>query len=196
LLLRRAALAPVCLLLIVGLHAYRVIAFDQSRWKGGGFGMFSTVDAESSRFLKIYLTFADGRTVPVPLPDAFRKRGDTLRVLPSPAVAQELADRLLKLRWRRQSTERQQEAHTGNARPKDHVWSTADLHPAEESVDEPLTIGIPSDYAPVAAGAHASQGSAPIAVRVEVWRQRYDGQQQQLIASPILSVERTAEGTP
>ena len=49
---RRVFVAPACLCAVACLHLYRVSACRQTPWKRGGFGMFSTVNSEDSRFLR------------------------------------------------------------------------------------------------------------------------------------------------
>ena len=45
--------APLVLILIACLQIYLTQTQELSRWKGGGFGMFSTLDSPSARFLRI-----------------------------------------------------------------------------------------------------------------------------------------------
>jgi hypothetical protein len=52
-------LAPGLLVLIACFQIFAAFTNDQSAWKGGGFGMFSTVDSPSARFLKVYLLSGD-----------------------------------------------------------------------------------------------------------------------------------------
>jgi hypothetical protein len=56
---------PLILLLLVAANHFRLVKMRQiTPWKGGGFGMFSTVDARNARALKI-LAQVDGRMVEV-----------------------------------------------------------------------------------------------------------------------------------
>lgn len=77
---RRVALAPLCLCAVAALHAYRVSACRQTPWKGGGFGMFSTVGSEDSRFLRCW---ENGHTA-VPVPGYLGREELRTRVAPSP----------------------------------------------------------------------------------------------------------------
>src|SRR5687768_8275436 len=96
---RRAAIAPLCLCVVAGLQVSRVWCCNQTPWKGGGFGMFSTVDAESARFLRCYLV-TDLGELPLPVPDELDKREAELRAAPTIAAAKDLASRLASRRWR------------------------------------------------------------------------------------------------
>jgi len=100
--LRRAALAPLCLCLVAGLHVVRVWTARQTPWKGGGFGMFSTVDSESNRFLRTYLLTDSGELL-LPLPPALDKRTAEQRAAPSTAGLREIASRVAAQQWRRDS---------------------------------------------------------------------------------------------
>lgn len=48
-------LAPAALVFGVATQRYNVEVHEQSPWTGGGFGMFSTVDAPGSRMVRAYL---------------------------------------------------------------------------------------------------------------------------------------------
>src|SRR5687767_12951780 len=77
---RRVALPPLCLCAIAALHAYRVSACRQTPWKGGGFGMYSTVGSEDTRFLRCWKS---GQTA-VPIPGYLRREELRTRVAPTP----------------------------------------------------------------------------------------------------------------
>ena len=61
-------LAPALLILVACFQMFSAYANDQSPWKGGGFGMFSTVDSPRARFLKIYLVSENGEVAVRPPP--------------------------------------------------------------------------------------------------------------------------------
>ncbi len=65
---RRAVVAslPSVLLCLVALHhAYRVSREGLTPWKGGGFGMFSTIDSQAQRFVRLSVTTEGGETLAV-----------------------------------------------------------------------------------------------------------------------------------
>lgn len=95
---RRVWLAPICLCLVAGLHCFRVITAGQTPWKGGGFGMFSTIDSEHSRFVHAYLLTSDGQ-LPLQIPSELDKKVAELRAAPNPELAQELAAKLADRSW-------------------------------------------------------------------------------------------------
>ncbi|MGI8982423.1 MAG: hypothetical protein ACR2FY_24590 [Pirellulaceae bacterium] len=81
---RRVFLAPVCLCAVAALHLYRVSACGQTPWKGGGFGMFSTVDSEDNRFLRCRKV-EQAKDVAVPVPRYLSREELRLRVAPTSA---------------------------------------------------------------------------------------------------------------
>lgn len=95
---RRVLLAPICLCLVAGLHVWRVTTAGQTPWKGGGFGMFSTIDSESSRFVRATLLTSEGPR-PIVIPSEFEKKIAELRAAPNQAQLQDLADRLAARGW-------------------------------------------------------------------------------------------------
>src|SRR5262245_82913 len=99
-LLRRAAIAPLCLCLVAGLHAFRVVTCGQTQWKGGGFGMFSTVDSEATRFVRAFAQTPEGE-LPLDIPKYLEKTAAELKAAPTQAKIDALAARLATIHWRR-----------------------------------------------------------------------------------------------
>lgn len=95
---RRIVIPSACLVLVAVLHFGRVYLFDQTPWKGGGFGMFSTVDSRGTRFLRVYLVTMDGE-LPVEIPSRLNKRASNLRAAPSQEKLTDLAERLARYQW-------------------------------------------------------------------------------------------------
>jgi hypothetical protein len=94
------ACIPSVLLCLVALHhAYRVSREGLTPWKGGGFGMFSTIDSQAERFVRLSVITAGGETLAAPIPSEYRRQVDRARLLPwAPAVAALAAD-LLRQGW-------------------------------------------------------------------------------------------------
>lgn len=78
------------------------LAFAQfstlSPWKGGGFGMFSTVDSPGARFLRVYLVTPDGE-IPVMIPDNLKNKEVELRTVGSRQLADEFIGMLANGTW-------------------------------------------------------------------------------------------------
>lgn len=96
------AAAPWIAPLLLCAIAVAQIAFSQlstlSPWKGGGFGMFSTVDSPAARFLRIRLVTAD-QEIPVTVPDRLRATSRELCTIASSRLATELAATLAEGTW-------------------------------------------------------------------------------------------------
>ena len=80
-------LAPALLLLLQGGVQLTLVArADLSRWLGGGFGMFSTIDARSLRALRL----GDAEPTSLTLPPDLEDAGERACMLPSEARLREL----------------------------------------------------------------------------------------------------------
>jgi hypothetical protein len=96
--IRRVLLAPICLCLVAALHIWRVNTAGQTPWKGGSFGMFSTIDSESSRFVHAYALTNDG-PLPLQIPSELEKKVAELRAAPNEEQLRALADKLARRSW-------------------------------------------------------------------------------------------------
>ena len=91
-------LAPGLLILIASVQMVRGHFYDQSPWKGGGFGMFSTVDSPGARFLKIYLISETGE-IAVKAPNRLRRLDRIVRTVPTPKNLDLMAQELTRESW-------------------------------------------------------------------------------------------------
>lgn len=158
---RRAAIAPLCLCLVAGLHAWRVARLDQTPWKGGGFGMFSTVDSEAARFLRCYAIAAEGQRVPLAVPPVLSGWEAELRVVPTPARLAALAERLAEM-------ELQSKLPTKGRKS----WATN---------------GFPDGKTGVAQASRPPRSTELTRVHAEIWRYRFDAASHQLRAERLLA---------
>jgi hypothetical protein len=74
-------------------------------WKGGGFGMFSTTDAGSTRAVRVFLE-ADGRHIRARIPARFSSLMLTIKAAPAGSQLGRLADSLVALEWTADGVER------------------------------------------------------------------------------------------
>ena len=171
---RRAGLAPLCLLLVAGFQVGRVWLASQTPWKGGGFGMFSTVDAESARFLRCYLITAESR-LPLALPPALDKSVAELKAAPSPGGLKQLAVKLARQEWRWRDERQRQEAAT-IAEHEGVAITAASLRssPPPATTSDDSLPGRQHVLEPIALGTNDSSAVDFAAVKVECWRYRYD----------------------
>lgn len=92
---RLLALVPVTLLfLVAAVQLNLVVHHELDPWKGGGFGMFSTIDNPSTRVLRVVAVTADG-LVPLEMPSAVYAAERSARALPSEERLGRVAERLL-----------------------------------------------------------------------------------------------------
>jgi hypothetical protein len=116
--------APLLLALVAGVQIYRAFAYGQSSWKGGGFGMFASLDAPDSCVVRIYLSTGGGEKR-VLAPEALRKAGRLLRTVPTQANLARFTGHLARQKWvavRRQGRDgtrwvRYRALRRGEARP-------------------------------------------------------------------------------
>jgi hypothetical protein len=188
---RRAALAPLCMVLVAGLHLVRVWTCRQTPWKGGGFGMFSTVDDESARFLRCYLVTDDG-DLPLRVPPAASKAVAELRAAPTQARLDDLARRLAGQAWHWQGERQMREAAAIRERGGVSI-SAAALHRSPPGAS---VLGESSTAADRAAGNiepiprdEPQANAIPFhSIRIECLRYRYGAADRTLRAVPILHV--------
>ena len=91
-------LAPALLILVACFQMFSAYANDQSPWKGGGFGMFSTVDSPGARFLKIYLVSENGEVAVRP-PSRLSHLQQKVRTMPTQENLDLLARTLSEETW-------------------------------------------------------------------------------------------------
>src|SRR5438552_13657048 len=90
--------APSLLVIVAAGQAYLARTAGLSPWKGGGFGMFSTVDTPSARFLRAYL-LRGSEAIPVLIPRVLQPLAAEVRTLPRPRALTSLADKLAGGTW-------------------------------------------------------------------------------------------------
>jgi hypothetical protein len=80
--LAKAAAAPLVLGLVLATHVAARRSSDLTPWKGGGFGMFSTVDSPAGRVVRVELD-TDVGPLAVAVPAALRDQAGVARAAPS-----------------------------------------------------------------------------------------------------------------
>jgi len=96
-----ASYGPRTLLIGIALvQAWRVYSSHLTQWKGGGFGMFSTVDTGSTRPLQCHLII-DHCAVAVTPPPQVAASLQTARSFPHTRNLERLAGRIASMPWRR-----------------------------------------------------------------------------------------------
>lgn len=171
------AAAPLVLLIAIALvQIWLSAAIDLTPWKGGGFGMFSTVDHVPSRFIRVFLVLRGdgGQEVPISLPTERREIGELARaVRAAPGntdVLHDLANRLRFVHWVDQDTSKLPPHPPDGGKPPTRLIAAA------TKTTQPGTPPVPFD-----------------ALRVEVWKLRYDGDAHKLTTD--LVAQTTVAGT-
>ncbi|MEM7394187.1 MAG: hypothetical protein AAF492_17755 [Verrucomicrobiota bacterium] len=89
---------PILLIVIALNQQFLAHVRQMTPWKGGGFGMFSSVDTRSARFLRCFVTI-DGVERPVPLPRRLSNQYSYIRSLPTEARLTRLFEDFRKFEW-------------------------------------------------------------------------------------------------
>jgi hypothetical protein len=168
---RRVWLAPVCLCLVAALHLWRVTTASQTPWKGGGFGMFSTIDAEHARFVRAWLVTEYGER-PIIIPQDLEKKVAELRAAPQQAGLDELAARLAERGWIDPRVSQQQLAEQLQRESNGTPLTNERLQALLRQSNTGAADAQPSDSPVSAKTPHESAGRRiPFAaIRVELWK--------------------------
>lgn len=182
--------APVLLCAVACLQIFLAMTKSLSPWKGGGFGMFSTVDSPDARFLRIYLINGNEETAVV-LPDSLKMLGREVQTIPNPTLLSKLAQRLAQGTWApyrltdpvrnyQSAKTRADETDTlsGLGSPEDVVKSLPDGQLVFPKLLRMREKGEP--------GIKADEAVAFQRVRVEVWKYSLDVGASQLKATKYL----------
>jgi hypothetical protein len=167
--------APALLAAVAVVQSWQSERLDLSPWKGGGFGMFSTVDAPKARFLRLFLETPEGE-VPVPPPASLARSLREVQTLPTARRLSRLVTQLAAATWavpdlprvELERVEQTPETTLEEGGPQPHGISTPVVAPV------PLLL---------LAGEQVPAGFTPIetrAVRVEVWRFRFEPERARL----------------
>jgi hypothetical protein len=89
---------PVVLLLVAAWQIVLVKTTRLSPWKGGGFGMFSTIDAPDDRVVSARVTIS-GEEYPVELSGPLAAARDRVLAQPTEAHGRQVLARLLDASW-------------------------------------------------------------------------------------------------
>ena len=98
-------LTPLLLVIVALTQIVRAYTIDQSPWKGGGFGMFASVDSPGNRELRAYLVTSDYEIeIPVHYNFIIDEGGvmddvSLARTVPTDANLQQIANQLSKFSW-------------------------------------------------------------------------------------------------
>lgn len=194
----RAGLAPALLAAVAASQLFLAHAHGMSAWKGGGFGMFSTVDSPAGRFYRIALLTESGE-VRVALPAGLEPVAAKARTLPTPQRLRRVATVLAAGRWVPYTLVPAEQQYAGlhPARPQDDLMDPARAAPAPPG-------DLPPAQAPVTLAVLRMQAAdeppsprqvAVRGVRLELWSTRFHPPSRTLRASRVASVTVPAPGS-
>lgn len=159
-----ACTAPLLLVAVALLQLSLAHTQLLSPWKGGGFGMFSTVDSPGARFLRLRLLTEVG-ILPVQTPAVLRDDVDRLRTMPSEPAMLAFGRQLATGTWYVEQPAAGGAPERAEATPQ-RAAQIAMLKPGER----------------LPAGARV----LPVRqVQVELWRYRFDTAKPGLVAEPV-----------
>lgn len=155
---------PVLLLTVVA-SFQQLLAHSRnlSPWKGGGFGMFSTVDSPSARFVRVYLTVAH-QELAVAVPPHLGQVARELRTLPTRSRIEHFTVELIRSAWK-----------------VAYLRAPAAGAGSSEGLEIPIYAGM--DTAQPSPPGLSSV--FPERVRVEVWQYRFDRATSRLQATKL-----------
>lgn len=169
---RRVWLAPICLCLVAAFHLYRVSTAGQTPWKGGGFGMFSTFDAENARFVRAWLITPQGPRL-LEIPSELEKSVAELRAAPNQAGLDAVTKRLTQRTWYDPVAAREQFALKLKNEPTKQPLTGERLRELRESSGTAAPTANNFATTPVVANKKTERRQPTIpfdAVRVELWK--------------------------
>ncbi len=93
--------APAALCLTAGVQRYLAETHNLNPWKGGGFGMFASLDMNLLRVLSVTTFDTDGKKyrVDVPTRTHMREQERAIKQMPTQTRIDELARRLAETEW-------------------------------------------------------------------------------------------------
>jgi hypothetical protein len=166
-----AAGAPLVLVCVALVHGHRVYNDHQTPWKGGGFGMFSTLDSARNRTLRCYLVTSDEEGseqtsvgIPRRIP-AIERQVQRIGAAPSKARLEALARDLVDLDFRVYLDEGEAATRSG---PQPEVMAT---------------IAVRGEYPEKGDGEPARFET----LRLELWQLKFDAHAVTLRAENVLS---------
>lgn len=166
---------PAALLISIAcLQIYRAHRYDQSPWKGGGFGMFATHDSVSSRVLHCSLVTPKGE-LRVSVPRVFRPMSLLARTVPTQENLDRLARELAGATWVKEDYHTRHLADAAAA----HIAGVDDPPPppeppAKEEKDKDKATLRFRIKAPREPDPPPSERAEVTAVRVVIWRTSFD----------------------
>jgi hypothetical protein len=194
--------APAILIVLACRQLYLAHSHHLTPWKGGGFGMFATLDRNENRLLRCYLITDQGE-IPVELPHSEKYLVDQIRSMPTRGLLSKLATKMAQASWVSESAFAER---PGQILPQGPVRDSTDRPFATDS-SSPLSGGLTRAEANTGSLSNKRvrtlRGRTPATVipyvadfskvRVEVWRIRFDSDSRRLIAQKVAELTKDRE---
>jgi hypothetical protein len=194
--IRRVLLAPICLCLVAALHIWRVNTAGQTPWKGGSFGMFSTIDSEHSRFVHAYVLTSDG-PLPIQIPSELEKKVAELRAAPNKEQLQKLAEKLAQRNWVDPEAARQRLMEQLKDRTSNTPLTGEQLRSLRDAAPQTTLVSLRPKTPLVAANRNESmQAISCTHIHVEVWKLVMPSGTTQLVPNLLLTAVAAKGGKP
>lgn len=177
----------VLLCVIAGVQIYRAKTGALSPWKGGGFGMFSTVDSPAARFVRIYL-ITDHDEIPLMMPSELSAQAQEVRTIPTRDRLRGIADRISSSQWVPYQLDSAVERYHGLISTNLH---NRDAQSIAANRAQQINLGAANILRMARPGENPSPRNPPIEfrrVRAELWMIKFDSQTAQLRAAKFLEV--------
>lgn len=169
----RSLVAPALLTLVAVNQIQMTKTSDLTPWKGGGFGMFSTIDGPTQRSVRVWLETESG-PIPLKVPEKYKQLVDRLASSPSGERAIKLAHTINQHSWISEDIIWRQVGQASRTYQDNAEARLRLLHPGQvELKDAPsIPLGVENG---IVIGASGSPNCIPhTAVRVEVWSLRFE----------------------
>jgi hypothetical protein len=141
--------APILLTTLACIQIFFGLNFELTPWKGGGFGMFSTVDTPGSRTVRVYLETDDG-DLPTKVPSWLRNRKKYARSFPADFRVRALAVDMAAATWvyrEEESSSEQEESSEKDGDAKRADPNPESISGTDKAVVPPERVRPPSDEA-------------------------------------------------
>lgn len=184
-----SGLAPGLLVLVACVQLALVRTHDLTAWKGGGFGMFSTLDSPSARTLRVVLLTTEGEALVV-FPTVEVRKARLLN-MPNTGLLTDLAEQTAQEDWLVYTHDQLVEMKSGLPEEIRRQLARTEAE-RRNMLAEDSTAALPAPYPRLVAFTHAGRPAQfegreaeVIGARAEVWRFRFDADEDRLYAEVV-----------
>lgn len=191
----RIALPPFFLCVVAFYQIGRAHWANQTQWKGGGFGMFSTVDSLQARRLRAYIV-TQGGDLPIGIPARLRTRANELRAAPSQRKIERLTEKLAQAKWLARDLKQNLPSNVDSQWLHSGSQQYAPVQVGEDSdLDSESGLDDAVEYSPSHGNRSVLRSSMATRypVRVELWRLEFNQELLRMRATKWFECQRDPE---